>query len=88
MWVWRTRLKHIFFNPNWKRKKSNKKHKKLINRYINLLKKESAEWLTKWIIETKKKCITRIKKYNINVDQINSTLKHKWLDNLFIKKIS
>ncbi len=56
---------HAFQNPNKKRKKSGKKTENTIKWYVTLLKREQKEGLTKWIIQTKKQAMARIKKYRI-----------------------
>jgi len=79
MAVGRMDQKHIFRYPNIKRVKSWKKYQKAINWYIDLLKKEKKEWLTKRISNTRKNCIDRIKKYWISLNNINNCLKNKWM---------
>jgi hypothetical protein len=44
--------KHIFYNLNWKKKKSGKKYEKAINRIIFLLKRQDRDGETKWISQT------------------------------------
>ncbi len=75
--MWRIRKKHIFFNPNIKRIKSNKKYKKVLEWYVLLYKKEKKEWETKWIINEKNKCNSRLKKYWITEKMVEDYLKTK-----------
>ncbi len=77
MWVWRWKVKHIFFNPNIKRIKSDGKYKKVIEQSIRLMKREKTEWPTKRILNAKKRCDARIKKYGISQEQINTVIDRK-----------
>jgi hypothetical protein len=70
---------------NWKKKKSGQKHKKAIERYILVLKKEATQWDTKWIKNTKEKSLARLKKYWINMSQVKEALDRKWLKDLSSK---
>jgi len=65
-----------------KKKKSGQKHKKAIERYILVLKKEAKWGMDKRVVQTKKKALARIKKYGITQTQINNALEYKWLKEL------
>lgn len=52
----------MFYNVSRARKKSGNKHKKAIEWYILVLKKEELLGETKWVINTKKSAEARLKK--------------------------
>lgn len=81
---WR-KIKHFLVGLNWKKKKSGQKHKKAVERYILVLKKEAANWETKWTKDTKVKSLARLKKYWINMSQVKEALDRKWLKDLSSK---
>ena len=60
-----------------KRTKSHSKYKKAAERYIDLLKKEKKEGLTKWISFAKARSVARLTSYGISVKAINNKLIHK-----------
>lgn len=78
---------HIFYNPNIARRKSWDKHKKAIERYIDLLKKEEKNWESKWTNKTKEKALSRLKKYWIKNAEVLKFLDRKWLKDL-VSKVS
>lgn len=73
---------HFFQNPNKKRKPSGEKYKKAINWYIDLLKKEEAWNMVKWVEKTKVKADARLKKFGITRTMIQKVLAKRWLSNL------
>jgi hypothetical protein len=79
------KIKHFLVGLNWKKKKSGQKHKKAIERYILVLKKEAVQWDTKWIKNTKERSLARLKKYGINMSQVREALDRKWLKDLSSK---
>jgi hypothetical protein len=70
---------------NWKKKKSGQKHKKAVERYILILKKEFKGGETKWTKDAKNKASARLKKYGIPMRHIKTALDHKGLTNLSSK---
>ena len=81
------KIKRFLVWLNWKKKKSGQKYKKVIEWYINILKKEEAKWETKWTKNAKEQASSRMKRYWINANQITKSLEHKWLNNL-VSKVS
>ncbi len=79
------KIKRFLVGLNWKKRKSGQKYKKAIERYILVLKKESVQWETKWIKDTKQKALARLKKYWINMSQVKEALDRKWLKDLSSK---
>ena len=79
------KIKRFLVGLNWKKRKSGQKYKKAIERYILVLKKESVQWETKWVKDTKQKALARLKKYWINMNQVKETLDRKWLKDLSSK---
>lgn len=77
----------VFFKLNIAKQKSGDKHNKAIERYIDILKKESKMWETKWTINTKQKALSRLKRYWIKHAEIAKFLERKWLSDL-VSKIS
>ena len=73
------KIKHFLVGLNWKKNKSGAKHKKAIERYILVLKKEAKEWETKRVKNTKEKALARLKKYSITMNQVKEALDRKWL---------
>lgn len=87
--MWNTsgaKYKHILYNVSRTRKKSWDKHKKAIEWYILVLKKEKLLGTTKWVINTKKCAEARLKKMGISEKQIIETFERKWLQDLLSKK--
>lgn len=83
MWNWiRVKHKHIFQNLNYKRKKSNDKYPNAIRFYVDLLKREKKEWLTKWIAKTMIKAQAKLKKYWITDQMVKNYIQAKWLKDL------
>lgn len=86
--MWNTsgaKYKHMFYNVNRARKKSGDKHKKAIERYILVLKKEKQQGTTKWIENTKKSAEARLKKMGISNAQVKEALERKGLKDLLSK---
>ncbi|HKL44164.1 MAG TPA: hypothetical protein VJ892_02720 [Candidatus Absconditabacterales bacterium] len=79
------KIKHFLVGLNWKKKKSGQKHKKAIERYILVLKKEAKEGETKRVKNTKEKALARLKKYGIPMRQIKEALDRKGLKDLSSK---
>lgn len=83
--MWNTsgaKIKHFNYNVSRASCKSWEKLEKAINRYIDLLKKEAKLWTTKWIIKTKVKAESRLKKYWVKNAKIEDTLAKRWLKDL------
>ena len=88
--MWNTnggKYPRVFFKLNIAKQKSGDKHDKAIERYIDTLKKEAKTWETKRTIDTKKKVITRLKRYWIKNATVVKFLERKWLNDL-VSKIS
>jgi len=88
--MWNTnggKYPRVFFKLNIARQKSWDKHDKAIERYIDTLKKELKMWETKRTINTKKKAVTRLKKYWIKNGEVVKFLERKWLNDL-VSKVS
>lgn len=79
------KYKHMFYNVNRARKKSGNKHKKAIEWYILVLKKEELLGETKWVINTKKSAEARLKKMWITKELVVKTLERKGLTDLLSK---
>ncbi len=79
------KIKRFLVGLNWKKRKSGQKYKKAIERYILVLKKESIQWETKWVKNTKQKALARLKKYWITMGQVKEALDRKWLKDLSSK---
>jgi len=79
------KYKHMLYNVNRARRKSWDKHKKAIEWYILVLKKEKLLWTTKWVINTKKSAEARLKKMGITKDVVTKTLEKKGLKDLLSK---
>lgn len=73
---------HFFQNPNKKRKPSGFKYKKAIDWYIELLKKEKAWTMAKWVEKTKVKANARLKKFGITKPMIQKVADRRWLTDL------
>lgn len=83
MWNWiRSKYRRMFYNQNFARKKSYNKYQNAIVWYVDLIRKEKKEWLTKWIAKTRVKADARIKKYGITKNMINDYLQDKWFTDL------
>lgn len=83
--MWNTsgaKFKHFNYNVSRARKKSGEKYTKAVDRYIDLLKKESKQWLTKRISNTKVKAEWRLKKFWIKKEKINQVLERRGLQDL------
>ena len=78
----RVKKKHLFYNPNRKRPKSNKKYKKAMDWYILVMKKKEKPGFEKWVEKTLIKVKQRFKKYGITEEMLKDYLKSKWLENL------
>ena len=79
------KIKRFLVGLNWKKNKSGKKYKNAIERYILVLKKESREWETKRVVNTKQKALARLKKYGITMKQVKEALDRKGLKDLSAK---
>lgn len=83
MWDTNTRkIKHFLVWLTWKRKKTGKKYKKAIDRYIDILKKEAKQGETKRVYKTKLQALARFKKYGINMDQVKVVIERRGLKDL------
>lgn len=80
-----SKYKHIFQNPNIKRKKSNDKYKKALEAFIRIEKKLKKEGETKLLINEKSNAIARLDMLGINDRQITEALEHKGLKDLVAK---
>jgi len=69
MWI-TVKHKHMWQNPNKKRKASWKKYEKAINHYKKLLKRKEFEWETKWIKNAFMKIEAKFKKYSITENMV------------------
>jgi len=76
------KYKRMIYNLNWAKKKSGKKYKKAIDRYLLILKKESQGRDPKWVAKTKVKCLLRLKKYWISSAKIKEVLESRGLNDL------
>ena len=86
--MWNTsgaKFKHMLYNVNRARKKSWEKHKKALEWYILVLKKELLLWETKWVINTKKAASARLQRMWITKAMVVSTLEKKGLKDLLSK---
>lgn len=86
--MWNTsgaKYKHMLYNVNRARRKSGEKSKKALERYILVLKKEILLWETKWVINTKKAALARLKKMWITKEIVIKTLETKGLKDLLSK---
>ena len=79
------KYKHMLYNVNRVRRKSWDKHKKAIEWYILVLKKEILLGETKWVINTKKAAEARFKKMGITKAVVIETLERKGLKTLLAK---
>jgi len=80
------KIKRFLVGLTRKKKKSGKKYKKAIDRYILILKKEAKGNEANRVKATKPRAKTRLKKYWITQEQIKKALEKKWLKDL-IKNI-
>ena len=78
----RVKKKHLFYNPNRKRPKSDKKYKKAFEWYILVLKKRQKPGFEKWVKKTLEKVNARFEKYGITQQMIEEYLKIKGLESL------
>ncbi len=79
------KYKHMLYNVSRARKKSWDKHKKAIEWYILVLKKEQLLGTTKWVINTKKCAEARLKKMGISKKQLVEAMERKGLKDLLSK---
>ena len=77
----------VFFKLKIAKQKSWDKHDKAIEWYIDTLKKEEKMWETKRTIDTKKKALSRLKRYGIRSAEVIKFLERKWLNDL-VSKVS
>ena len=83
--MWNTsgaKYKHFTYNVSRARRKSGEKYTKAVDRYIDLLKKESKQGLTKRIENTNAKAEWRLKKFWIKKEKVNEVLERRWLKDL------
>lgn len=83
--MWNTsgaKIKHFNYNVSRARRKSGLKYQKAVDRYIDLLKKESKQGPTKRIEKTKEKAQWRLKKFWIRKEKVNEVLERRWLKDL------
>ncbi len=80
-----SKYKHIFQNPNIKRKKSNAKYKKAIENFIKIAKRIKKEGETKLLVNEKERAIGRINLLGISAEQITNALERKGLKDLIAK---
>jgi len=76
------KYKRFTYNLNWVKKKSGKKYKKAVERYILILKKQVKEGDSKRVIKTKVRAQARLKKYGIPMIKITDLLEKKGLKDL------
>jgi hypothetical protein len=75
----------MLYNVSRARRKSGEKHKKAIEWFILILKKEAQNGETKWTQKTKKVAQERINKMGISKAQIVAALERKGLKDLLSK---
>ena len=80
-----SKYKHIFQNPNIKRKKSNAKYKKAMNTFVRIIKKMKKEWDTKVLVNEKTRAVARFKKMWISDNQVTKVLERRELKDLVAK---
>ncbi len=73
------KYKHMMYNVSRVSKKSGRKLKKSIERYVDLIKKEAVQGETKWIYKTKEKAEARLKKFGVTQKMIDEALAKKGL---------
>ncbi len=66
----KSKYKHIWYNPNKKRTPSGKKYEKVMKHYKILLKRIEIEWETKWLKNAIAKAQAKFKKYWIKEDMV------------------
>ena len=71
------KYKHMMYNVSRASQKSGKKLEKAINRYVDLIKKESNQGETKWIYKTKERAQARLKRYGVTQKMIDAALEKK-----------
>lgn len=76
------KYKHIFQNPNIKRKKSNAKYKNATETLVRILKRMKKEGETKLLINEKARALKKIKFLGISDAQITAALESKGLKDL------
>lgn len=80
-----SKYKHIFQNPNIKRKKSRFKYRKSIDTFVKILKRMKKEWDTKVLVNEKKRAMTRLNLFGISDNQITVVLNRRELKDLVAK---
>jgi hypothetical protein len=74
------KYKHMMYNVSRASQKSGKKLEKAIDRYVDLMKKETkAGTETKWIFKTREKANARLKKYGVTQKMLDEALAKKGL---------
>lgn len=66
----KSKYKHIWYNPNKKRTPSGKKYEKAMKHYKILLRRIEIEWETKWLKNAMVKVQAKFKKYWIKESMI------------------
>ncbi len=80
--AFRLKKKHIFYNPNRKRKKSAQKYKKTLEWLLLVAKKSEKEYMSNWVRSTLPMVYARIKKYGISHEEIQKFFEQKWAQKL------
>lgn len=75
-------FKRFFYNQNIKRDKSGKKYKNLINHSILLIKRVDKNGMDARLLDALAKAKKKILAYGIALYQVETIMKHKWLDKL------
>ena len=79
------KIKHFLKAINMHRKKTEKKKKKAVDSYIDVLKKEEKQGQTAWVKNAKMKAAAKLKKYGIWQHQIQEVLERRGLSHLSSK---
>ncbi len=75
--AFRLKKKHIFYNPNRKRKKSAQKYKKALEWLLLVAKKNEKEYMKNWVKNTLPMVYARIKKYGITEAEVQKFFEQK-----------
>lgn len=73
------KYKHMMYNVSRSSQKSGNKLEKALNRYVDLIKKETKQGETKWIYKTKERAQARLKKFGITQKMVDAALTKKGL---------
>ncbi len=71
------KYKHMMYNVSRSSQKSGKKLEKAIERYVDLIKKESKQGETKRLYKTKERAQARLKRYGVTQKMIDAALAKK-----------